>query len=84
MWQQGLSIAFSELNVEELRVRLQKMSDDQRVKFGKAAAYMCSPKANLGHPPREEFVIQLKEARTEWRKRHPKNSGGEANATVQR
>jgi hypothetical protein len=29
---------------------------------------------------RDEFVIQFKEARAEWRRRHPKNSGGEANA----
>jgi len=84
MWQQEASIAFSELSVEELRVRLQKMSDEELVKFGKAAAYMCSPKANLRQPPREEFVIQLKEARAEWRRRHPKNSGDEANAPVQR
>jgi hypothetical protein len=69
MWQQGSSIAVSELNVEALRVRLQKMSDEQLMKFGKAARFMCSPEANLGQPPREEFVIQLKEARAEWRRR---------------
>jgi len=49
------------------------MSDEQLVKFGKAAAYMCSPKANLGHAPRKEFVIQLDEARAEWRRRHPED-----------
>jgi len=40
------------------------MSDAQLVKFGKAAAYMCSPAANLRHVPRKEFVIQLDEARS--------------------
>ena len=84
MWEQGPSTVFDPIDVKAAREGLQKMSDEQLVNFGKAAAYMCSPKANLGHAPREEFVIQLKEARTEWRRRHPKNSGEEANATVQR
>jgi hypothetical protein len=83
MWQQGPSAAFDELDVDALRLRLQRMSDKQLVKFGKAARFMCSPKANLGQPPREAFVIQLKEARAEWRRRHPKTSGGEANAPLQ-
>ena len=80
MWQQGPSTAFDELDIDALRVRLQKMTDEELVRFGKAARLMCSPKANFGKPPREAFVIQLKEARAEWRRRHPKNSGGEANA----
>jgi len=42
------------------------------VKFGKAAAFMCSPEAYFGEGPRKEFVIQLDEARAEWRRRHPK------------
>jgi len=29
------------------------MTDDELREFGKAAAYMVSPKANLGQPPRE-------------------------------
>jgi hypothetical protein len=33
---------------------------------------MCSPYANLGKPPLEAFVIQLREARAEWRRLHPK------------
>jgi hypothetical protein len=33
--------------------------------------YMCSPEANLGQPPRESFVIQLEEARKEWKRRNP-------------
>ena len=73
MWQQGPCTAFDDIDVKAVRERLQKMNDEQLVKFGKAARYMCSPKANRGRPPREEFVIQLKEARAEWRRRHPKN-----------
>jgi hypothetical protein len=43
------------------------MSDDALVEFGKAAAFMCHDKI-----PREVFLTQLKEAREEWRRRHPK------------
>jgi len=49
------------------------MSDDELAKFGRAAAFMCSPEAYFGEGPREEFVIQLNEARSEWRRRHPRN-----------
>ena len=47
------------VDLEQLRARLRKMTDDALVQFGKDAAYMCSPKANRGKPPREAFVIQL-------------------------
>jgi hypothetical protein len=39
------------------------------VRFGQAAAYMCSPQANMGKQPREAFLVQLREAREEWRRR---------------
>jgi len=42
------------------------------LRFGKANRYMCSPCANMSKPPLEAFVIQLPEARTEWRSRSPK------------
>jgi hypothetical protein len=58
-----------EIDVDELRARLRKMSDAELLAFGKAARYMCSPAANLGQPPREPFVIQLREARGEWGRR---------------
>ena len=56
-------------NVDELRERLQKMSDVELRKFGQAAQHRVSPKADLGQPPREVFVIQLEEARKEWKRR---------------
>jgi hypothetical protein len=59
-------------DVNQLRKRLQKMTDDALRKFGRAAAHMVSPKANMGQPPGETFVIQLAEARAEWARRHPK------------
>jgi hypothetical protein len=64
------SVGFSELNLEALRTRLQKMSDQELLRYGQAAKSMCSPAANSGEPP-ESFLIQLEEARTEWKRRNP-------------
>jgi hypothetical protein len=75
-------IGFSELDIDQLRERLRNMSDDQLLKFGKSARYMCSPTANRGKPPDEAFVIQLKEARAEWRRRHPKAEPEESLTTL--
>ena len=64
----------NELNLEALRERLRRMSDRELFRFGRAARYMCSPAANHGKEPRREFVIQLREAETEWRRRRPDDS----------
>jgi hypothetical protein len=56
-------------NVDELRERLRKMSDAVLRTFGQAAQHVVSPKANQGQPPSEVFVIQLDEARKEWKRR---------------
>ena len=56
-------------NVDELQERLRKMSDVELRKFGQAAQQMVSPKANSGQPPPAVFVIQLDEARKEWKRR---------------
>ena len=58
-------------DVEELRERFRRMSDEQLLRFGRAAQFMCSPGANGGKPPRKSFVIQLEEAKAEWRRRNP-------------
>jgi hypothetical protein len=57
------------VDLEQLRERLQKMTDAALLRFGQAAKFMCSPRANMGHPPRHAFVIQLEEARVEWKRR---------------
>jgi hypothetical protein len=57
------------IDVEEFRARLQKMTDAQLLRYGKAARYMCSPIAYFGKAPRETFVIQLRECRAEWKRR---------------
>jgi hypothetical protein len=64
-------IDFTELDIAQLRERLRKMTEDELRKFGRSARYMCSPTANMGKPPDKDFVIQLEEARAEWRRRHP-------------
>jgi hypothetical protein len=65
------SIQLADFDVEGLRARLRKMSDEELRKFGKAARYMISPTANMGKAPLTTFVLQLVEAHAEWRRRHP-------------
>jgi hypothetical protein len=67
------SVGVSEFNLENLRKRLLRMSDDELIQFGIACRDMLTPQANLGRAPREVFVVQLQEARKEWRRRHPKS-----------
>ena len=59
-------------DLETHRERLRKMTDKQLLEHGRACRYMCTPEANLGKPPREIFVIHLREAYAEWERRHPK------------
>lgn len=58
------------IDLDELRARLRKLTDAELIAFGKSVRYMCSPAANLDKPPREPFVIQLREAREEWMRRN--------------
>jgi hypothetical protein len=62
-------VAFDD-SLESLRARLRAMTDKQLLSFGKAARFMCSPGANGTSPVRECFVVQLKAARMEWKRRH--------------
>jgi len=45
------------MDVEEVRDRARRMTDEQLKEYGKAAAHMCTPKANLGRPPRKASLI---------------------------
>lgn len=45
------------------------MNDAELRRFGQASRFMCSPAANFGKPPRENFVVQLREAEAEWQRR---------------
>ena len=53
----------SPLDLDQLRARLRARSDRMLAQWGASAAYMCTPEANFGVPPRQVFVIQLEEAR---------------------
>jgi hypothetical protein len=59
-------------NIESLRARLRAIPDSQLQQVGQAAKMLCSPEINSGAPPLECYVVQLREAREEWRRRHPK------------
>ena len=62
---EGMSYRGEEpIDFAQLRERLRKMTDEQLIQFGKAARFMCRDKS-----PREVFVIQVNEARAEWRRR---------------
>jgi hypothetical protein len=60
-------------DVDELRAQLRKMDDIKLCEFGEAARYMSTARTNLGKPPHQVYVVQLAEAKAEWRRRHPKN-----------
>jgi hypothetical protein len=62
-----MSMAIGRFDLEEHRKRLRKMTDEQLLAHGKAAREMTKDKN-----PLPVFVIQLREARAEWRRRHPK------------
>jgi hypothetical protein len=61
----------NEVDVEGLRTRLHKMNNAELLRFGQAAKSMCSPDAYFGQSPRQVFLVQLKEARAEWKRRNP-------------
>ena len=56
---------------EELRKRLREMSNLELRSFGERARQLSEPKMNFGAT--QPHVIELEEARAEWRRRHPSN-----------
>jgi hypothetical protein len=67
-------IGFNPESRDELRASLRKMSDLELRRFGQQASKLSNPKMNFGAT--EPYVVQLDEARAEWRRRHPKKSIG--------
>jgi hypothetical protein len=59
------------VDLESLRARLQKMSDDELIVFGKQMRNLVYPLSYdfHGKPVVSAFSIQLDEARSEWRRR---------------
>ena len=66
-----MAVAFEPFDPERERLRLRNLSDEQLIREGKSARYMCAPATNFGKPPRKEFMIGLKLCIEEWRRRHP-------------
>jgi hypothetical protein len=66
------SVGATAFNLETLRERLHRMSDEELIQFGKAARSTLTPQANLGRPPREVFVISC-------RRREKSGEGGTLN-----
>jgi hypothetical protein len=53
--------------------RLRAMSDEELISHGRALKRLAvKPNRNLPAP--ENFVKQLREAREEWRRRHPRST----------
>jgi hypothetical protein len=48
-----------------------EMSDEELLRFGMVAKYMCSQGEKLDKAKLEAFTLQLDEARKEWKKRFP-------------
>jgi hypothetical protein len=65
------SIAFlsEEEALQKLRERLHRMSDEELIKFGKQVRALSAPRIGVTHDP---WPAQLRMAREEWRRRHPK------------
>ena len=65
------------VDLDALRVRLQNMSDEELMAFGKQMWSLVYPLTYGpdGKPSVSAFSIQLDEARAEWQRRHTRNQG---------
>jgi hypothetical protein len=65
-----MSIGFEseETALRKLRERLQAMSEEDLIKFGKYPRHLCGLRVSGTGDP---FKVQLEEAIAEWRRRHP-------------
>jgi hypothetical protein len=63
--------AVRELDIEGLRQRLRKMSNPELLLFGVTTKCQCSSETGSDHTPQEAILLQLNEARKEWKRRNP-------------
>jgi hypothetical protein len=63
-----MAMPIEEFDIEKHRERLRNMTDDQLLRHGRACRYM----ADTEKRPESVYPLQLKEARAEWLRRHPK------------
>ena len=64
-----MAVDFDEFDEEKERERLRKMSDEELIREGRAARYLCSLATNFGKPPRDVYVIALRLCKEEYRRR---------------
>jgi hypothetical protein len=60
--------AVKESEIERFRQRLRKMSNPELLFFGVTTKCQCSSETG---PPQEAILVQLNEARKEWKRRNP-------------
>jgi hypothetical protein len=55
-----VSIAFRQPAIDQELERFHKMSDEELIREGKAARFLCASNQNFGKKPPEPFVIGLR------------------------
>jgi hypothetical protein len=64
-----MSVGFRMKTLGEVRAEIEKMSDAQLIEHGKMLRPFCRPMQ--GQKINKDWLMQLNEARAEWRRRHP-------------
>ena len=68
-------IAETKFTVEDFKKRIEKLTDAELLRYGKAARYMADPRNSADkRTVRDVYVTQLQLCREEWRNRHPKST----------
>jgi len=62
-------IGFRDNGLESLRSKLRNMTEAELVQFGKTLRDKWDKSLNSDQ---KKYLVELKEARAEWRRRHPK------------
>jgi hypothetical protein len=73
-------IAETAFTLEDFRKRIREMPEEKLSRYGKAARYMADPRnAADKRTVLEVYIIQLRECRAEYRRRHPKENHAATN-----
>jgi hypothetical protein len=65
------TVAIDKPNPEDLRKRLRGMSNPELLLFGVTTKCRCFLETGADQSPPEEVLVQLTEARKEWKTRNP-------------
>ncbi len=75
-------ITEAKFNIEEFKTRIQKMSNAQLLRFGRAALNMCGPNHSANGKAEAVHELQLVELRQECRRRLSKKDIKEIKAKI--